>query len=371
MTDYIHYIPYDRILSWDECDAILLGSLPDPCRYRHPGSLDWNLWEDIWYGKAAETVGKAADCRLESVALLAFAMLDCSISHSARRDCALALERMSRESLSIIAYVLTFCRDANCRELGAGLLADTQPALALHRALSCASYGDCSLLWEVGPCLVEANPGAAHLIAEGLQGFSAESVRSFCANFFAAHPMAASAVSSLPPLEAGGTSGMLLEMACMSPSPAVRLQAAKTVLGTDLATDLSMAVIGALEQTGTAEIRTLATEQLASRSLELHRRFSERHLRLVTKEQACRIRAFKRGVICPTEMWLSLFENLAAGDVAAFLDGLDNDLQAVILEEYQGFASYRFSPSWYEQYPIPMQDTITAIKEWCRTKLAS
>ncbi len=81
------------------------------------------------------------------------------------------------------------------------------------------------------------------------------------------------------------------------------------------------------------------------------------------------ISLFKRGIICPSLMWIPLFEELASNDVQPFLDGLDSKLQAFILEEYQGLASYRFLPSWYMDYPISTRETILAIKQWCENRL--
>lgn len=57
-----------------------------------------------------------------------------------------------------------------------------------------------------------------------------------------------------------------------------------------------------------------------------------------------RIRAFKYKAICPSDMWLSLFEELAPDEVLDFLSGLPKDLQQVLREEYEGLARYRFEP---------------------------
>jgi hypothetical protein len=83
-----------------------------------------------------------------------------------------------------------------------------------------------------------------------------------------------------------------------------------------------------------------------------------------------RMKLFRRGVICPTEMWMPLFENLTPDEVDAFLDGVDDELQQLILDEYTGLASYRFEPIWIEQYAFAERDTVLAIKEWCEKRLA-
>ena len=84
-----------------------------------------------------------------------------------------------------------------------------------------------------------------------------------------------------------------------------------------------------------------------------------------------RMRLFKRNVICPSEMWLPLCENLDPAEVGGFLDTLDADLQGLILEEYCGEAHYRFLPSWYGQHPMQLQAAILAIGEWCEERLKS
>ncbi len=83
------------------------------------------------------------------------------------------------------------------------------------------------------------------------------------------------------------------------------------------------------------------------------------------------IRLFKRGVICPSEMWIPLFENLHADDVHGFFERLDPELRALILEEYNGFAHNRFSQSRYERYSPAVQDTVVAIREWCESQSQS
>ncbi len=83
------------------------------------------------------------------------------------------------------------------------------------------------------------------------------------------------------------------------------------------------------------------------------------------------MRMFQRGGICATEMWMPPFESLLPDDVDAFLDGVDDDLQQLILHEYTGLASYRFLPTWIEQYALAERDTILAIKQWCEKRLAS
>lgn len=80
------------------------------------------------------------------------------------------------------------------------------------------------------------------------------------------------------------------------------------------------------------------------------------HDRLVDK-----IRAFKRGAISPTDMWLPIFETLIPESAPGFLDSLADDLKILIRQEYFGLARYRFRP------PVATSDLKVAqvIAQWC------
>jgi hypothetical protein len=74
-----------------------------------------------------------------------------------------------------------------------------------------------------------------------------------------------------------------------------------------------------------------------------------------------RIKAFKRGAICPSEMWIPLLTTLPPESAWGFLDSLPDDLKLVIRQEYFGLARYRFQP------PEPTADSEVAkvIAQWC------
>ena len=73
-----------------------------------------------------------------------------------------------------------------------------------------------------------------------------------------------------------------------------------------------------------------------------------------------RVRAFKSNRICPSEMWLSLFEGLSADDVPDFVENLPNELQETLIDEFYGLARYRFKAPDDADFPAVKR----ALREW-------
>ena len=72
-----------------------------------------------------------------------------------------------------------------------------------------------------------------------------------------------------------------------------------------------------------------------------------------------RIRLFRRGAICPSEMWVPLLCSLTPETAADFLDALPEDFKRLLREEYYGPARYRF------EAPFDRDPTIVKIRAWC------
>ena len=73
---------------------------------------------------------------------------------------------------------------------------------------------------------------------------------------------------------------------------------------------------------------------------------------------------FQQGQIAPSEFWLAMFGSLAAEEVDGFLDGLKQELQSFLLEEYVGLASYRFLPENQITFSPFVRRTIGEIGRW-------